>query len=101
MENQEITTDNQEACINNEYEIKIKGVYRHYCGNLYIVEDLGLDSETLETMVIYRALYGDNKTWIRPATMFVEEVEGKDQKHRFELQHFEDNRAKKISDLSQ
>ena len=74
--------------------IKIKGVYRHYCGNLYIVEDIGIHSETLEKMVIYRELYGENKIWIRPLSMFLEEVEGKDQKHRFEFQNFEDKRKK-------
>ena len=73
-------------------ELKIKGVYRHYCGNLYIVEDIGIHSETLEKMVIYRELYGENKIWIRPLSMFLEEVEGKDQKHRFELQYIEDKR---------
>ncbi len=67
-------------------EVKIKGIYRHYKGDYYIVEDIALHSETLEKMVVYRALYGDNKLWVRPYDMFVEEVEGKTQKHRFELQ---------------
>lgn len=78
-------------------EIKINGVYRHYCGNLYIVEDIGINSETLEKMVIYRELYGDNKVWVRPMNMFLEEVKGHDQKHRFELQHFEDCRKNNIN----
>jgi hypothetical protein len=70
-------------------EVKIHGVYRHYKGDLYIVEDIGLNSETLERMVIYRALYGDNKLWIRPYDMFVEEIDNKSQKHRFELQNID------------
>jgi len=42
-------------------EIKIKGVYKHYKGDLYIVEDILYHSETCEKMVAYRALYGENK----------------------------------------
>ena len=67
-------------------EIKIKGVYRHCKGDLYIVEDIALHSETLEKMVVYRALYGNNQLWVRPYSMFIEEVSEKSQKHRFELQ---------------
>ena len=67
--------------------VKIKGIYKHYKGDLYIVEDIALHSETLEKYVVYRALYGDNQLWIRPYDMFVEEIEGKPQKHCFELQN--------------
>jgi len=67
--------------------VKIKGIYKHYKGDLYIVEDIALHSETLEKYVVYRALYGDNQLWIRPYDMFVEVIEGKPQKHRFELQN--------------
>ena len=42
-------------------ELKIKGIYKHYKGDLYIVEDIIYHSETSEKMVAYRALYGDNK----------------------------------------
>lgn len=66
--------------------IKIHGIYRHFKGDLYLVEDIAKHSETCEEMVVYRALYGDNTLWVRPLSMFVEEVRGKDQKHRFELQ---------------
>ena len=38
-------------------EIKIKGVYRHYKGDLYLVEDIAYHSETQDKLVIYRALY--------------------------------------------
>lgn len=68
-------------------DIKIKGVYKHYKGDLYLVEDIALHSETLEKMVVYRALYGNNELWVRPYNMFVEEIEAKAQKHRFELQN--------------
>ena len=67
-------------------EVKIKGVYRHFKGDLYIVEDIGINSETEEKMVIYRALYEDNKLWVRPYNSFVEEVNKNNQKYRFELQ---------------
>lgn len=56
-------------------KIKIKGVYRHFKGKYYIVEDIGIDSETLEEKVIYRALYGDNKLWIRPLKEFLSKVD--------------------------
>lgn len=68
-------------------EIKIKGIYKHFKGDLYIVEDIAQNSETMEIMVIYRALYGENKLWVRPLNLFLEEIEGKKQKHRFELQN--------------
>ncbi len=51
------------------------GKYRHYKGNLYEVIGLANHSETLEKMVVYRALYGDNEIWVRPASMWNEEVE--------------------------
>ena len=67
-------------------EIVIHGIYKHYKGDLYIVEDIGYHSETLEKFVIYRALYGDNKLWIRPIKLFFSEVNKNGQKYRFELQ---------------
>ncbi|MDD6684170.1 MAG: DUF1653 domain-containing protein [Clostridiales bacterium] len=51
-----------------------KGIYRHYKGNSYRVEGLALHSETLEPMVIYRALYGTGEMWVRPAKMWNEMV---------------------------
>ena len=51
-----------------------RGLYRHYKGNLYRVEGLALHSETLEPMVMYRALYGSGEAWVRPAWMWLEEV---------------------------
>ena len=72
-------------------KIKIHGIYKHFKGNLYIVEDIGYHSETKEKLVIYRALYEDNKLWCRPYKMFIEELDKKrqaefGQTHRFELQ---------------
>ena len=50
------------------------GLYRHYKGNLYEVVGTVRHSETLEPMTLYRALYGKQGLWVRPAAMFGEEV---------------------------
>lgn len=55
-------------------ELKI-GKYRHFKGNEYALLGIASHSETLEPMVIYRALYGDNALWVRPAKMWGEIVE--------------------------
>ena len=55
-------------------EIKI-GRYRHFKGNEYEVLYLAKHSETLEDMVVYRALYGTHGVWVRPAGMWNEIVE--------------------------
>ena len=52
-----------------------KGKYRHYKGNLYEVIGLAKHSETLDAMVVYRALYGEGKVWVRPLSMWNERVE--------------------------
>lgn len=55
-------------------EIK-PGKYRHFKGNEYEVLYLAKHSETLEPMVVYRALYGEGGIWVRPAEMWTEHVE--------------------------
>ncbi|MBO5736311.1 MAG: DUF1653 domain-containing protein [Clostridia bacterium] len=55
-------------------ELKI-GKYRHFKGNEYEVLCLAKDSETLETLVVYRALYGGGGVWVRPLKMWNETVE--------------------------
>ena len=54
-------------------EIK-PGRYRHFKGNEYEVIGTATHSETLEKYVVYRALYGEKKLWIRPAKMWCEKV---------------------------
>ena len=51
------------------------GIYRHYKVNLYHVIGEAIHSETGELLVIYRALYGQYKLWVRPKAMFFENVE--------------------------
>ncbi len=55
-------------------EIKI-GKYRHFKGGEYEVLYVATDSETLEEVVVYRALYGERGVWVRPAKMWNERVE--------------------------
>jgi hypothetical protein len=50
------------------------GLYRHYKGGLYEVVGTVRHSESLESMTLYRALYGDHGLWVRPAAMFNESV---------------------------
>lgn len=54
-------------------EIKT-GRYRHFKGNEYEVIGVAKHSETLEPMVVYRALYGDGEIWVRPASMWNDTV---------------------------
>jgi glycosidase len=63
----------------------VPGRYRHFKGNEYEVIDFATDSETLEKMVIYRALYGERGLWVRPYEMFREIIERDGKKlRRFE-----------------
>ena len=52
-----------------------KGRYRHFKGNMYEVIGIAKHSESLEEMVVYRALYGEGDLWVRPASMWDETVE--------------------------
>ncbi len=55
-------------------EIKL-GKYKHFKGNEYEVIGVAKNSETLEEMVVYRALYGEKELWVRPYSMWNETVE--------------------------
>ncbi len=52
-----------------------KGIYKHFKGNKYELLEIATHSETLEQMVVYRALYGEHGVWVRPLSMWNEQVE--------------------------
>ena len=64
----------------------IQGIYRHYKGSLYQVLHTATHSETEESLVVYRCLYGEYGVWVRSLSMFAETVtvDGKEVP-RFEL----------------
>ena len=70
-------------------KIKIGCIYRHFKGNEYEVMYVATHSETMEPMVVYRALYGEGGTWVRPKEMFLSKVDREKypdvaQEYRFE-----------------
>lgn len=72
--------------------VKVGRVYRHFKGNYYFVENVGLDAETQENVVIYKALYPSESSyiWVRPEKIFTSAIADRPdnitgQKHRFEL----------------
>lgn len=52
-----------------------KGIYRHFKGNKYELIGIATNSETLEKMAVYKALYGAGELWVRPFSMWNETVE--------------------------
>lgn len=63
--------------------------YRHFKNRLYQIVSIAYHSETNEAMVVYQALYGEYRIWVRPLSMFMEEVDRNkylevEQQYRFE-----------------
>ena len=59
----------------SEQQSLIGREFRHFKGNLYRLEGFAKYTETLEEVVVYRALYGERGLWVRPAKMFFENIE--------------------------
>ncbi|MDF2571529.1 MAG: hypothetical protein K0R55_3133 [Sporomusa sp.] len=56
-------------------EVKIGKRYKHFKGNEYLVLHVAKHSETLEDLVVYQALYGEQGIWVRPLEMFLDQKE--------------------------
>jgi len=73
-------------------DLELNRIYKHFKGDLYLVTDIAIDSETNKKVVIHRALYGENTLYVRDYDMFLSEVDHEKypdikQKYRFELQN--------------
>lgn len=60
---------------NGRKAVSVGATYRHFKGNEYIVLCLARDSETLEDVVVYRDCGDESKIWVRPLSMFLEQVQ--------------------------
>ena len=78
--------------------IVIHGIYKHFKGDCYLVEEVAKDSFTLEDVVIYRKLYGDGSCFVRPLNDFMAKVDLEKypevcQEYRFELLDIDSKRV--------
>ena len=62
--------------------IHIGSIYEHYKGNRYKIIAIARHSESLEELVVYQGLYENSEIWVRPLSMFFENV---GEKPRFRL----------------
>lgn len=72
-------------------------VFRHFKGDLYLVEDFVIHSETQEKMVLYRALYGACELFVRPYNMFIEKVEEGKENPTGQIYRFEEYEVKSLN----
>lgn len=75
-------------------EILKNRIYKHFKGDLFLVEDIVCNCESGEKMVLYRALYGSCERFVRPYDMFASKVDkvkypNVEQEYRFELQEID------------
>jgi len=73
-----------------DMRLKPGDIVRHFKGNEYEILCIALDSETQEELVVYRALYGEGRIWVRKKDMFLSPVDREKypdarQAYRFEL----------------
>ena len=64
--------------MDQQKHLPVRGKYRHFKGMEYQVLFVARHSETLEEMVVYKALYGDGGVWVRPLSMWEEKVQRDD-----------------------
>ena len=73
----------------NVMDVQVGKIYRHFKGNLYLIEGIAIHSETGEKMVVYRGIYDDCPLYVRPLSMFTEKLDkdaypGYKQEYRFQ-----------------
>ena len=71
--------------------VVVKGIYKHFKGDYYLVEDIAINNEDDSEYVIYRALYGESNLYTQPLNRFIETIDKQKypsckQTYRFELQ---------------
>lgn len=80
----------------------LKGkVVKHFKGKLYLVMDVAKHSETMEELVVYKALYGEFGVFVRPLDMFLSEVDRNkypDCKQKYRFQEINDEDINKIKE---
>lgn len=72
-------------------------IFRHFKGDLYLVEDIVIHSETQERLVLYRALYGECGRFVRPYNMFLEKVPDNKENPTGQIYRFEEYGVKSLN----
>lgn len=76
---------------------EVKGkIFRHFKGDLYLVEGICTHSESGDKMVLYRALYGECGLYVRPYEMFLEKVPSNKENPTGQLYRFEEYEVKSV-----